>query len=113
MTPQQQEEYANQDWVPMTDKPISDYGEGSRGRVLYENMTLNFFKEYASYFSESEVNFECLSEFQNKCLAMYYFDGLTYSEIAKEMDTYPGLVGWHLYRAKQILANKFATNRDQ
>jgi len=43
------------------------------------------YQEMVSYYKEAEVNFPFLTDLQNKCLHLFYFEGKTYKQIARAM----------------------------
>ena len=65
-------------------------------------------KTLASYHQVESLEFKFLSDIQNKCLHLFYFEGLTYKQIAYRLSNqYQRLlshgVRWQLYTAKQTI----------
>ena len=58
------------------------------------------FNHLASYFGESELNFPFLTRLQNKCLQLFYFEGLSYMRIAQRVHKKQSVVKGQLQRAR-------------
>ena len=72
------EKYADQDYIYQRESTHPNYIL----EILSEKVSVYQLGEMASYFNEDSVNFPFLTKLQNKILKMFYFDGLSYREIA-------------------------------
>lgn len=75
------EKYVNQDYVAQREFPQSEL----KLDLLSIHIKTPTLKELENYFSESDVSFPFLSDLQNKCLYLFYFEGLSYREIAFQL----------------------------
>ena len=115
------EKWVNKDHVSQRELTFPQVTDGERGKVRL-NLLLDLadfhsaFKhsELSSFFNESKVDFPFLTPLQNKCLHLFYFQGLTYKQIAHQL-TYSERIGYgrtnfsqtqvkyRLKRAKQLI----------
>ncbi len=112
MTDEEREEYAKQDYC-------------SHGRLIYlgdlrNEFDLNnipeeaadIFKECADQFSGS-VNFQCLSETQNRALTLFYLENMSYEEIALDLGISVSGVRMSMVRARKKLVTVYRNSRDE
>ena len=124
---QKAEKWVNSDHVSQRELIFSQIQEGEAGSIRLNTALdlANFYStfnhsELSSYFTESEVCFPFLSDLQNKCLHLFYFQGLTYKQIAQHLSGgHPNNlnniravhVRYQLYWAKQSIIEHMFKNR--
>lgn len=84
------EKYARRDHVAQRERTVSIIRANTNANLnLPEDNHAQIYpyswKQLASYFSEDSLNFLFLTKLQNKILKMFYFDGLSYGEIARAL----------------------------
>ena len=74
------EKYVNQDYKYLRELPCDE------NLIEYLNYVIDKnWPELVSYFTEELVNFPFLTPLQNKIIHLFYFQGLTYKQIARAM----------------------------
>ena len=96
------EKYVNRDHVSQKEIIVSRIPE-SKGKNLpidnaYYHAGAN---DLSSYFTESQVELSFLTPLQNKCLHLFYFEGLTYAEIAQRVNCRVKVVDHCIYNARR------------
>ena len=84
--------------------------------LLRVHVTLHKHEDIASYFQEDSLSFDFLTPLQNKILYLFYFEGLTYKEIAFHLSNqYRQLsssdVNYQIRSAKQRISQFLSDNR--
>ena len=75
------EKYVNQDYKYLRELPCDE------NLIEYLNYVIDKnWPELVSYFTEELVNFPFLTPLQNKTLHLFYFQGLTYKQIARHLN---------------------------
>ena len=62
----------------------------------------------ASYYKVESLEFPFLSDLQNKCLHLFYFEGFKYKQIAIRVNHKVSKVKYQLYKAKQLIRGHFS-----
>lgn len=88
------EKWANQDHIAQRESPKPEWLLD----LLNVHVTLCKHKDIASYFQEYGLSFSFLPPLQNKILHLFYFQGLTYKQIAQHLS------GGHPYKKNNIRA---------
>ena len=101
------EKYVNQDHVALREIPLSDISLD----LLSHHLKITPTEEVASYFTENEASFPFLTPLQNKLLTMFYFQGLSYTQIAMMTNRRVRTVESQLARARKKIAVFFSNNR--
>lgn len=96
------EKYVNRDRVSQRESCHEDYVLD----WLNLHVSPHPFSALVSFWQEDNLNFPFLSPLQNKCLHLFYFEGLSYVEIAFRLSNQYRQVSSHkvrgqIYRAKQ------------
>lgn len=114
------EKYVRQDHVSQRESPLSEVRE-------YANATMNMhtdnvfyyisshsFQELNDYYSAEQqiFQFPFLSTIQNKALYLFYFDGLSYAEIARNLKQDKTTLNNQIYSAKQKISKFFTKNEE-
>jgi len=119
------EKWVNSDHVSQRELIFSQVQEGEAGSIRLNTALdlANFYStfnhsELSSYFTESEVCFPFLSDLQNKCLHLFYFEGLTYKQIARAMSgnrsktkINQSQIKYRIKKAKQLIRAHMFKNR--
>ncbi len=103
------ERYVGQDHVSQRETPH----EETFLEWLQSNVSLYTYEELSGYFSEESVNFPCCTELQNRCLSLFYFEGLSYAEIAMKVNYRVHKVNYQIYSAKQRISKFFSIYRGE
>jgi len=75
------EKYVSQDHVAQRESPKPEWLLDA----LSVHVTLHRHPDIVGYFQESGLDFKGLTPLQNKILHMFYFDGLSYKQIARAL----------------------------
>ena len=70
------------------------------------------YKELASYWWGGRPHFSFLSELQNECLYLFYFEGLTYKQIAQKVNRKVKTVDNCIYLAKKKILGTFSKGKE-
>ena len=68
--------------------------------------------EIKTYFTSEGVNFPFLSDFQNRCLHLFYFEGLEYNQIAMRVRKSKTVVKGQLQRGKNKIRSTCVENKE-
>jgi hypothetical protein len=92
--------YANKDYVSQRESTmpnyIMEYIEAEHGKAPLQI--------FDNYFAEDKVCFPFLTDVKNKCLKLFYFDGLSYNQIAMRVNLPASKVKYQIYQAKRRIA---------
>ena len=109
-----------EDYVSQRESPLSE----ERG---YSDVTMNMhtdnvfyyisshsFQELNGYYSEEEhiLKFPFLSKIQNKALYLFYFEGLSYAEIARNLKRDKTSLSYQIRSAKTKISQFFYKNEE-
>ncbi len=112
--------YVHQDYVSQRESILSEARD-------YEDATMNMhidnvfyyisshsFQELNDYYSAEQqaLKFPFLSAIQNKALYLFYFDGLSYAEIARNLKQDKEKVRKQIHLAKAEIRNFFNKNEE-
>ena len=111
------ENYSNKDYISQREKTFPQVPNRSNST---KNLTLDNIAQHmrdvpqlvelSSYFTEEKVSFPFLSDLQNKCLHLFYFHGLSYTEIAMRVNRRVRHVKHCLYKAKDAIRGHIFKN---
>jgi len=107
------ERWINKDHVSQREITFPNIGRENLNTPLdnlNHHKTLHSLPELVSFFNEDNVNFPFLSGLQNKCLHLFYFQGLTYKQIAMRVNRRVKDVDNCIYRAKQLISRNLFYN---
>ena len=129
------QKYVSQDYVSQREKTFSPVASGEQGKVR-RNLILDgvgpdrregvpriarpeavgfhreHFDELASYFKEDKVDFQFLTNKENRCLYLFYFEGLRYREIAVKTNLKVRTVKHHISKARKEIVSFFSEKKD-
>ena len=108
---QKAEKWVNGDHVSQRELMFSCISEENLNLTidnLNHHKSIYSHQELVSYFNEPSVNFPFLSDLQNKCLHLFYFQGLTYKQIAYRLSNQyrrvlSHQVKYRIKKAKQLI----------
>ena len=111
------EKRVSQDYVFQRERTyphVNSKGDANKNLKL-DNISFHVspykFSILSSYFKHDKLNFSFLTKLQNKCLHMFYFDGLTYNQIAMRVRKGKSKIKYQLYLAKRQILAKSTKNR--
>jgi hypothetical protein len=76
------EKWVNQDHVSLREIPKPEW---LLARLNVKAKPPHKLPVLQSYFSQEKINFPFLTPLQNKCLHLFYFEGLSYKQIARSL----------------------------
>ena len=114
------EKYVQQDLVSQRESLLSevrDYADATMNmhtdNVFYY-VSSHSFQELNNFYSAEQQTFKFpfLSVIQNKALYLFYFDGLSYAEIARKTNRKVGVLKMQIHYAKNEIRNFIYKNEE-